>query len=53
MAKGDAIEALWQIVKDWGVDARYTVGKSAAETEGFLTAAIGRKGVVAWLKQYW
>ena len=53
VAKGDAIEALWQIVKDWGVDARYTVGKSAAETEGFLTAAIGRKGVVAWLKQYW
>jgi HEPN domain-containing protein len=50
VAKGDAIEALWQIVKDWGVDARYTVGKSAAETEGFLTAAIGRKGVVAWLK---
>jgi len=53
VVKGDAIEALWQIVKDWGVDARYTVGKSATETEGFLSAAIGRKGVVAWLKQYW
>ena len=53
VARDDAVEAQWAVVKDWSVDARYAVGKSAAEVQGFLAAAIGQRGVVAWLKRYW
>jgi hypothetical protein len=47
------VETQWTIVKDWNVDVRYAIGKPATETRDFLSAAIGRKGVVPWLKRYW
>jgi hypothetical protein len=43
----------WAIVINWKVDIRYQLGKSKAEATDFVQAAVGRGGMVPWLRQQW
>lgn len=47
------IRTKWSLVSKWKVDVRYSVGKSRSEAEDFISAIMGRGGIMSWVKRYW
>jgi hypothetical protein len=43
---------LWKTVRTWKNDSRYTVW-SDAEARDMVRAALGRSGVLSWIKKHW
>jgi HEPN domain-containing protein len=49
-----SLELNWTIVKDWGIDSRYSDKTSKTTAQDFYSAVTARKsGVLSWLKGWW
>jgi HEPN domain-containing protein len=51
MDRDAAVSPLWDIVKDWSEQTRYTIGKTEKEATDLYDAI--EKGVLPWIKARW